>query len=134
MTENPLENQPPANPSAYPQQPGTPATPPAPPLGGQGQTPSPAAAYSPTPAPSEPLAIWALVCAIGSWVLLPVVLAIVGLVLASQAKRAIAASGGSKSGEGLITATQVIAWVHLALVALFVIFIIAFAVGILLSN
>jgi preprotein translocase subunit SecG len=75
-----------------------------------------------------------LVCAIGSWILLPVVLAIVALVLASQAKQAIAASGGTKSGEGLITATQVIAWVHLILVALFAIFIVAFAIGILLSN
>jgi len=104
MTDNPLEN-PPVTPSPYP-----------------------------ASAPSEPLAIWALVCAIGSWVLLPVVLAIVALVLASQAKRAIAASGGATSGEGLITATRVIAWVHLIVVALAVIFVIAFAIGIVLSS
>ena len=62
------------------------------------------------------------------------VLAIVALVLASQAKRAIQASGGATSGEGLVTAAQVIAWVHLALAVLFVIFIAAFVIGIVLSD
>jgi len=125
MTENPPENQPPATPSTYPTSTDPASTYPT--------STYPTSTY-PTSAPSEPLAIWALVCAIGSWVLLPVVLAIVALVLASQAKRTIAASGGATSGEGLVTAARVIAWVHLALVVLAVIFVIAFAVGLVLSN
>jgi len=93
----------------------------------------PVAAYQPA-APTEPLAIWALVCAIGSWVVLPVVLAIVGLVLAGQANRAIDLSGGAKSGKGMVTAAKVVAWINLGFYAVAVIFIIAFIIGIAMSS
>lgn len=90
--------------------------------------------YAPTVPPTEPLAIWALLCAIGSWVLFPVVLAIVALVLARQADQSIVAAAGWKQGKGLITAARVIAWIHLVLVALVVLFVIAFFVGLAIGG
>jgi 3-methyladenine DNA glycosylase AlkD len=51
------------------------------PVGDRSQASWPAAPHAQTQAPSEPLAIWALVSALGSWIVLPVVLAIVALVL-----------------------------------------------------
>lgn len=60
-------------------------------------------------------AIAVLVLAICSFVVLPVIPAVVALVLAPSADRAIAASGGRRSGEGLVRAGRIIAWVHLGL-------------------
>lgn len=79
-------------------------------------------------------AIVGLILAIGSWVICPVVLAIVGLILASQSNREIAASGGRLDGQGLNTATKVISWVNigftvLAVVAIIVIVVLALVFG-----
>ena len=88
---------------------------------GYGQPPS---AYGPPPAgwttamraaPTEGLAIAALVCAIASFVLFPFVPAVIALVLAGRASRSIDASGGQRGGAGLITAARVLSWINLAL-------------------
>ena len=90
---------------------------------GYGQPPS---AYGPPPAgwniamraaPTEGLAIAALVCAIASFVLFPFVPAVIALVLAGRASRSIDASGGQRGGAGLITAARVLSWINLALCA-----------------
>jgi hypothetical protein len=105
------------------------------PPGGQGGVPQPGWG-SPYPQgypayqvrQTEPTAIWAFVLSITSYVICPVLPAIVALVLASNAKRAIAESRGTKDGEGLATAAQVISWIHLALAAL-VLLLIIFAIA-----
>ena len=66
-------------------------------------------------APTEGLAIAALVCAIASFVLFPLVPAVIALVLAGRASRSIDASGGQRGGAGLVTAARVLSWINLAL-------------------
>jgi hypothetical protein len=73
------------------------------------------------PAPeTDGNAIAALVLAILSYVVFPVVPAIVALFLAGRAKRSIEASCGRRSGVGLVRAARVISWIEIGLVALFV--------------
>lgn len=79
-------------------------------------------------------AVLALVLSILSWVLLPVILAIVALVLAGSASRQIEASGGARSGQGLVTATRWIAWINLLLAAMVVAFIAAFVVALAIAG
>ena len=76
-------------------------------------------------------AVAALVLAIASFVVCPLVPAIVALVLARQSQQKIAASGGRLTGEGLNTAARIIAWIHLGLIALgiLIIVIVAATVG-----
>lgn len=79
-------------------------------------------------------AIVGLVLAIASWVVCPIVLAIVALVLAKKSGDEIAASGGRVGGEGLNTATKVVAWINIGLYAALVvifgaIFLIALVLG-----
>lgn len=86
----------------------------------------------PLPAPrTSGSAIAALVLAIASFVVCPVIAAIVALVLAASANREIRESGGWISGEGLVTAAKVIAWIHLALVitAVLAVFVLVAARG-----
>jgi hypothetical protein len=68
-------------------------------------------------------AIGALICAIASFVVCPFVTAIVGLILAGQSARSIAASGGRLTGEGMVTAARVISWINIALSVLFLVFV-----------
>lgn len=75
---------------------------------------------------TEGMAVGALICAIGSFVVCPVVLAVVALVLAQNARNHIDAAAGRLTGTGLVTAARVIAWLHLALFALLLVGIIAF--------
>ena len=63
-------------------------------------------------------AIAALLCAIGAFVVFPVVPAVVALFLARTAERNIRASNGARTGQGLVTAARVVSWVHLALALL----------------
>ena len=70
---------------------------------------------------TEGSAVWALVLAIGAWVVCPVVPAIIALALAGGAERAIAASGGTRTGDGLVKAARIISWIHLGFVALVVV-------------
>jgi hypothetical protein len=89
--------------------------------------------YSPYPQQQqEGTAVAALIAAIVSWVACPVIPAIVALVLASQARQKIAASGGRLTGEGLVTAAKWIAWIHLGLVlaaTLFIVLLALFSMG-----
>jgi hypothetical protein len=75
-----------------------------------------------------------LVLAITSWILCPIILAIVALVLAKKSGEEIAASQGRVGGEGLNTATKILSWINIGLyAAVFVIlgavFIIALVAG-----
>jgi hypothetical protein len=98
-------------------------------------TPQPNPRPDPQSVPTtEPLAIVALICAIGSWVLVPVILAIVALVLAQQADRSIAASNGWREGKGMVTAARVLAWIHLGFIVLVILFAVAFLIGIVIAN
>lgn len=58
-------------------------------------------------------AIVGLVLAIVSWVVCPIIAAIVALVLAHSSDKEIKASGGTVGGAGLNTATRIIAWINI---------------------
>ncbi|TXH31819.1 MAG: hypothetical protein E6Q91_02420 [Actinobacteria bacterium] len=90
------------------------------------QPPPPAYGYGqPQPQPQTSSdAIVALVLAILSWAVCPFVLAIVALIFASKASKAIAASNGWLDGAGMVTAARVIAWINIAIGILFVGFLI----------
>ena len=75
-----------------------------------------------------------MVCAILSWLALPVVLAIVALVLAGSAERSIDGSAGAKTGRSLVTATRWIAWIHLLVVAMIIAFVAAFVVAVAVAR
>ncbi|MCW2613454.1 MAG: putative rane protein [Frankiales bacterium] len=83
------------------------------------------------PPQTETKAVVALVLAIGSFVVLPVVAAVAALVVASGARRDIDASGGRLTGAGLVTAARVISWINLGLamatVVLLVLAVVLFA-------
>ncbi len=106
-----------------PSDPFSPRPTPGPGWAGGGPVPPPAdwRAYGPPPRQeTESKAIIALVCAVASFVVLPLVPAVVALVLASSARERIDASGGWLTGEGLVTAARVIAWVNIVLSVLLV--------------
>jgi putative exporter of polyketide antibiotics len=69
---------------------------------------------------SEGLAVAALVVAIVGVFVCGVFAGIVALVLASQAQRKIAASGGRLTGTGMVTAARVVAVVAIALNLIFI--------------
>lgn len=103
-------------PPTTPQWPSTPGgeapggtTPPPPPA------PQPPA-YGPMPQNSSS-AIVALVLSIASWVVCPVIPAIVALVFASKADREIAMSNGWVTGAGMVTASKIVAWINIGLYA-----------------
>jgi hypothetical protein len=77
---------------------------------------------------TESKAIIALVCAIGSFLVFPLVPAIVALVLASSARERIDASGGWLTGDGLVTAARVIAWCNIGLSVLLLLLVVVVAV------
>lgn len=98
------------------------------------QPPVPVVAGTPVPQTSGN-AIIALVLAIASWIVCPIVLAIVALVFASKADREIAAAPSQLTGGGLTTAAKIVAWVNIGIAAAFlligivVLFVIAVAGG-----
>jgi len=65
--------------------------------------------------PAEGTAIAALILAIASFVVCPIVPAIVALVLVTVARRNIAAAGGGLGGENLCQIATVVAWVNIGL-------------------
>jgi hypothetical protein len=71
-------------------------------------------------------AIAALVLAIASFVVCPVIPAIIALVLCATATRNIQQSGGAKDGEGLVKAAQIIAWLNIAFAAVGIVLLIIF--------
>ncbi len=78
----------------------------------------PSATPPPAAAPTEPKAVWALVCAIGGFFVCPLVLSIVGLVLANQSLAAIEASNGQLAGDGMAKVARILSIVGLVLMAL----------------
>ena len=71
-------------------------------------------ATPPQPAPSASgNSIAALVLSIASWMIFPIVLAIVSLVFANKAEKEITASNGSIGGGPLVTASKIVAWVNI---------------------
>jgi hypothetical protein len=73
-------------------------------------------------------AIVAFVLAIVSWVICPIVAAIIALVFASKAKKEIEQSGGWQTGSGFVTAAKVISWINIAAMGLLFAFYIVFIV------
>ncbi len=99
--------------------------------GPRGVTPVEPPGPYPPPVGSRPTAgkaTAALILAIASFVVCPVVPAIVALVLAAQAKREIESSQGRLDGEGLVTAARVISIIHLAMSVLVIPLMLAIAV------
>jgi Domain of unknown function (DUF4190) len=92
--------------------------------------------YGYAPPQTEPLAIWGLVTAILAWVACPIpfVPAIVALVLAGNAQRNIEASGGTKEGRGINTATKILAWINIGMWALIAIFVVVAIVASAAAN
>ena len=101
---------------------GWPPPPPPPPSGwGQQQPPYPPPPYPPPypsyppPAPqqTEPLSTWSLVLGILSFFVCWVVGGIAAIITGGRAKKAIDASGGSKTGRGAAVAGQVLGWINI---------------------
>lgn len=96
----------------------------------------------PVPTPAVPrqypatsaMAVVALVFGALSFITCPILFAIVALVLAHNANKEIKASNGMVTGEGLVTAARVLAWVNIALGAAFVLFFAFFALFAVLVN
>jgi hypothetical protein len=70
-------------------------------------------------------AIVALVLAVASFCGFPVVAAVAALLVGRSAQRDILASGGRLTGDGLVTAARVIAWINIALCVLAVLLLVA---------
>lgn len=73
---------------------------------------APTAPQSPVPTTSTN-AVIGLVLAIVSWVVCPIIAAIVALVLAHSSDKEIKASDGRVGGAGFNTATRIIAWINI---------------------
>lgn len=69
--------------------------------------------YYGQPPQTDGTAIAVLILAIGSWVICPIIPAIIALVLARGAKESIAESGGTKTGEGLVKAGVIVSWINI---------------------
>ena len=75
----------------------------------------------PAPRQTDSKAVVALVLAISSWVVCPVITAIVALVLAGQSDRAIVSSGGHLEGSSMNTATRWVSWANIIVMGLAII-------------
>ena len=118
MSATPPPPGPPPAPSGWGSYEGAPPPPaPAAPVGG----PAAPGGVAPGGLPhTSGLAIGALICAIGSFFVCPVIGAVVAIALAYNASNHIADSGGSIRGSGMATAAKVLGWIHLALAILLV--------------
>lgn len=115
---DPDETAPPP-PSGWPR----PGTPPPPQPGVHGPSGGPYGGYPGYRTPeTDGTAVGALVAAIASWIVCPVITAIVALVLAGTAERNIAESRGWKTGAGLVTAARIVAWINIGLVVALLVF------------
>jgi hypothetical protein len=96
-----------AAPATYPAAPGYPTQPgyAAP---GYGYAPAPAAQTSNN-------AVVALILSVVSWVICPIIAAVVALIFANMAAKEIDASGGRIQGQGLVTASRWVAWINIGL-------------------
>lgn len=80
------------------------------------------------PPETDQKAVWALVSAIAGFVICPVVLHIVGLVLANQSLEAIRSSGGRLTGDGMANVARILSIVGLVLSAIGLVVFLAIAV------
>lgn len=106
-------------------------TPPPPPPPNPGY---PYGAAQPMPRTSSD-AVVALVLAIVSWAICPVIPAIFSLVFAGKAAREIAASNGWVTGDGIVLASKIVSWINIVvwgLVAVF--FVIVTILGVMSAN
>lgn len=85
--------------------------------------------YQPVPE-TDQKAIWALVSSIAGFFLCPVVLHIVGWVLANQSLETIRASQGRLTGDGLAKAAKILAIIGLVVSALTVILVVILVAGV----
>jgi hypothetical protein len=76
----------------------------------------------------------ALILAILSWFVLPIIGSIVALVLAGSAERSIAARPAELAGRGLVTGARWVAWTHLVVAAMVVAFVSAFVVAVWIGR
>ena len=76
---------------------------------------------------TEGLAIASLVLGIASFVIIPIVPAILAIVFGRQARNRIRENG--KEGRGMALAGEIIGWVHIGLVVLVVLFVVLFLVA-----
>lgn len=74
--------------------------------------------------PTESKAVVALVLAMASFTVIPLLPAIAALVVAPSARRSITASQGRLGGDGLLTAARVVSWSNIALVLLAVVVVV----------
>jgi hypothetical protein len=120
---------PPPGDDPFGQQPPPPdyGAPPPPPAYGYGQQPYGYGGYAAAPE-TESQAVVALVLSIASFVVCPIIPAVVALVLANNADTAIQASGGRKTGEGLTKAARIISWVNIGLYVVGLVILILVAV------
>lgn len=65
--------------------------------------------------------IAALVLSISSWVVCPIIFAIVALVFANKAEKEIAASNGTVGGGAFVTASKIVAWINIGVYSAIVI-------------
>ncbi len=80
----------------------------------------PVVTVSATPGASSN-SIVALVLSICSWVVFPIVFAVIALVFASKAEKEIAASNGSVGGGAFVTASKIVSWINIGFYAALVI-------------
>jgi hypothetical protein len=91
--------------------------------------------YQPVPVPeTDQKAIWALVSSIAGFFLCPVVLHIVGWVLANQSLETIRASQGRLSGDGLAKAARILAIIGLVISALTAILVVILVAGVFAAS
>ncbi len=111
----------PSSPQGGWQQPGGRQPPPGPPPGSalpppsQGYAPPSPYGYGPPPRQTEGTAITALVLSITSFLICPIIPAVVALVLCSSARRKIEESGGALEGEGMVRAARIVSWINIGL-------------------
>jgi hypothetical protein len=87
------------------------------------------------PRKTEGNAIAALVLSICSFIVCPLIPAVVALFLASAAKRNIDASNGALDGDSLVSAAKIIAWINIGLCALgIVLVVVLIIVGVATSD
>lgn len=108
-------------PPAYP--PPTGDYPPSPQGYGQDYATAPYPYYGAPAAPAtDDKAVWALVTSIAGWIICPIILHIVGWVLANQSLATIRASGGTVGGEGMAKAARILSIVGLVLYGVLILF------------
>ena len=73
----------------------------------------------PASVPTNQNAIIALVAMIVSWVFLPGIGAIVGIIMGNNAKKEILASNGTQSGDGMAKVAVIGSWINIGFIALF---------------